>query len=118
MDEPKPLVASELSMETICGHLRIAKEYLQKGEEAYIEALRRSAIAYVCDHCNVTPGYVDGHEDLAVAVLVLIADMYDQRGRYVDASHPNRTVEAILSHHDYNLVPGIETAGGDDDAAG
>lgn len=98
------LVASQMSRDVICQHLRLDVRYVEPDEWAYIDALRRAAIEYVCDQCAVDGKYVDEHEDLAVAVLVLISDMYDQRGRYVDSRYANRTVEAILSHHDRNFI--------------
>ena len=111
----EPLKASELSKGTVCGHLRLDPDYVDDTEWSYIEALVRSAIAYVCDHCAVAPKYVDDHEDLAIAVLILACDMYDERGMYVDSAHHNRTVGTILSHHDRNL---IGKTGEVDDASG
>lgn len=112
MDDEMRLVASQLSKETVCGHLRLVAEAVTDAEWQHIEALRRAAIEYVCIHCAVTAEYVDEHEDLAIAVLVLISDMYDQRGMYVDLSNPNRTVEAILSHHDRNFLGSVDDATG------
>lgn len=98
------LKASELSKADICTHLRIDPEYMDETEWAYIQALQGAAISYICDHCAITAAYVDNHEDLAVATLILISDMYDERGRYVDSAHLNRTVECILGHHDRNFL--------------
>lgn len=102
------ICASCLDLDAICTHLRLEPDYVDETEEEYLMVLKSSAIAYVCDHCNVTADYVDDHPDLGIAVLVLISDMYDERGRYVDGKAANRTVEAILSHHDHNLVPCME----------
>lgn len=112
MDEVERLVASQLSKETVCGHLRLVPEAVDDAEWRYIDALRRAAIEYVCIHCAVDAEYVDEHEDLAIAVLVLISDMYDQRGMYVDSTNLNRTVEAILSHHDRNFLGSVDDATG------
>lgn len=102
------LVASKLSEEIICNHLRIDPQYMEAADRRYIVALKSAAISYICDHCAITPGEVDRHEDLAIAALILISDMYDQRGMYVDKAHINRTVETILSHHDRNFIGHLE----------
>ena len=47
---------------------------------------------------------MDAHEDLIVAVLVLCADLYENRVTAVDSANQNRTVEAILGMHRRNLV--------------
>lgn len=107
MSEDK-LVASTLTKETICGHLRIDPEYIEPTDWLYVQGLQRAAIAYICDHCAITPEEVDSHEDLAIATLILISDMYDERGMYVDRAHINRTVETILSHHDRNFIGHLE----------
>lgn len=112
-EETNKLVASELTKETICCHLRIDPSMIDGAEWHYIQALHRSAIDYVSIHCHRSYEYIDKHEDLAIAVLVLISDLYDERGMYVDSSHSNRTVETILSHHDQNFIGALE---GDDDA--
>lgn len=109
-NEASKLVASELGKETICNHLRIDPEYLDGAEWVYVQGLQRTAISYICDHCAITAAEVDKHEDLAVATLVLISDMYDERGRYVDSVHVNRTVETILSHHDRNFIGDLSEA--------
>lgn len=109
------LIASELDKETICSHLRLSPEMVDDTEYSYIEALKSSAIKYIEDHCARTAEYIDQHEDLAIAVLVLISDMYDERGMYVDSIHSNRTVETILSHHDQNFIGKLD---GDSDAIG
>lgn len=115
MDENNKLVASALDKTMICQHLRLDSEYVDETEWTYIQALQGAAMAYICDHCAITLDKVDESEDLAIATLMLISDMYDERGRYVDSAHPNRTVECILSHHDENF---IGTLDGDDYAVG
>lgn len=98
------LVASKLNQELICNHLRIDPEYMEPGEQVYLRGLKSAAISYICDHCGIDREEVDKHDDLAIATLILISDMYDERGRYVDSTHLNRTVETILSHHDQNFI--------------
>lgn len=98
-----PLVASALPRETVLRHLRLSEEYVDESEWEYISALVSAANSYICDQCGVDQGYIDEHEDLAIAALVLVADMYDQRERYVSSAHDNLTLRTILGHHDHNL---------------
>lgn len=106
-DETK-LVASALTKDQICCHLRIDPEFVDAAEWTYIQALRSAAISYICRHCAITTIEVDKSDELAIATLVLISDMYDERGRYVDSAHLNRTVETILSHYDRNFIGSLE----------
>jgi hypothetical protein len=89
-------------------------------------ALRDSAVAYVESHTGLpktsastttvasdgtsTTTYesdcLDAHEDVTMAVLALVSDMYDNRQMTVDSSNSNRLVESILSLHSVNLIPG------------
>lgn len=113
MAEVTPLVASKLDKETVCRHLRLDAEYVDEAEWKLIDAMRRSAIEYVCDHCAIDAAEVDTHEDLAIATLVLVSDMYDERSTTVDSRYDNRTVTTILSHHDRNFLGGeVDDASG------
>lgn len=47
---------------------------------------------------------MDEHEDLAIAVLVLCADLYENRLTTVDTANVNRTVSCILGMHCKNLI--------------
>lgn len=114
-EENPKLIASSLSKETICCHLRLSPDMVDEVEWAYIQSLKQVAIEYIETHCARTKDYIDEHEDLAIATLILISDMYDERGRYVDSSNLNRTVETIISHHDQNFIGKMEV---DTDAVG
>ena len=55
----------------------------------------------------LTEEEVAGHEDLAIAFLVLVQDMYDNRTLHPDtkyANSANRVVTSILDLHRRNLV--------------
>lgn len=97
---------SEITEGTLLTHLRIEPEWATESDRSLADACLKAARAFVRDHCNVSDEYMDEHEDLTVAVLVLAADMYDQRSAYAEQANPNLTVRAILSHHDFNLVEG------------
>lgn len=59
---------------------------------------------YVMNETGLTTEEAGNYEDLATAVLVLTADMYDNRSNSETAANSNRIVAAILGHHRRNLV--------------
>ena len=67
-------------------------------------ALLAAATAYVRSYTGLTDGEMDEHEDLAIAVLVLCADLYENRLTTVDTANVNRTVSCILGMHCKNLI--------------
>ncbi|WP_418831562.1 head-tail connector protein [Paraeggerthella sp.] len=95
---------SEMQESMILNHLRLHPDFVSDEDKTYIEALEIASIAFVEEYCNIDTAYIDAHEELTIAVLVLIGDMYDNRTRYVDKANLNRTVETILSLHDHNLI--------------
>ncbi len=102
--------ASELPESVVLNHLHLVPEYVTAADREYITALQQAAISFVCRYCSIDSEYVDSQDELAIAVLVLVGDMYDNRTRYVDKSNLNQTVETILSLHDHNIIGGDENA--------
>lgn len=103
--------ASELQASDLLAHLRVATRWASEADTAFAGACLDAARAYVADHCGIDAAYMDAHDDIAVAVLVLAGDMFDNRSAYVDDGYaPNRTVESILGHHSRNLVEGMADA--------
>ena len=97
---------SELNLSQICDYCRIMEDDLTDTEKVTIEAMRTAAINYCISYTALTEAQLDEHEDITIAVLALISDMYDNRLRYVDKGNVNRTVETILNLHCFNLIPG------------
>lgn len=104
---------SEIDKDTILCQLREEESALSQEELAYIDVLKDAAIDYVksetgingIDESDENGRKLDDHEDLTIAVLVLISDMYDNRQMTVGKGNPNRTVDTILGMHRFNLVP-------------
>lgn len=95
---------SEIGMSDICRQLRTEEKYLTDGDLALIPVLQKAAVEYVKSYTGLDDGEIDQHEDITVAVLVLISDMYDNRQMYVDKSNTNRVVETILGMYCTNLL--------------
>ncbi len=77
---------------------------MEEGEDISPETLLAAALSFVRGQTGLSDGEMDAHEDLTVAVLVLCADLYENRVTTVDSANQNRTVEAILGMHRRNLV--------------
>lgn len=69
----------------------------------YIEAAK----AYVYKYTGLTTSEADEAPDLAVAALVLIADMYDNKTMIPANANTNRVVWSILDMHSRNLLPEV-----------
>lgn len=91
---------SELRPEDVLHFLRL------DGTEGDVSpfVLLTAAVSYVRGYTGLTEEEMDEHEDLTVAVLVLCADLYENRMTTVDAGNVNRTVESILGMHCRNLI--------------
>lgn len=95
---------SEITRSEICSQLRIEEEYLQPEEAEYIEHLKKAAVEYVKGYTGLTAEEIEKHEDITIAVLVLISDMYDNRQMYIDKGNTNRVIETILGMYCTNLL--------------
>ena len=97
---------SELSVLSAVNYLRLDYGSLDDSEKDEIEMLIRAARDYVKSYTGLSDDEVDEHEDITVAALILVQDMFDNRSRYVQntSSQPNRTVETILNMHCVNLI--------------
>ena len=102
--------ASSLQAADVLNHLRVISDYASPEDIAFAGACLDAAKSYVRNHCNITDEYMDEHEELAIAVLVLAGDMFDSRNAYVDEDKPNMTLQTILGHHDMNMVEGERDA--------
>lgn len=95
---------SEISLDDMLRQVRIDRDYMAEGDEAHLNALKKAAIEYVKSYAGLTDEEIDKHEEITIAVLVLISDMYDNRQVTVDKNNVNRTVDAILYMHSKNLL--------------
>jgi len=99
---------SEITLDTICEHCRIDQDDLTDSETALVTAMKTAAVQYCAGQTGMTAEKLDEHEDITIAVLCLISDMYDNRQMYVDKRFANRTVDTILGMHCMILVEGTE----------
>ena len=81
-------------------------EYLRldEAQEPLIKPMMVAAKQYILDYTGMTEDDLDDHEDLYIAFMVLMQDMYDTRALYVDKNNVNRVVDSILFRHRTNFV--------------
>ena len=97
---------SQIGMNDICNHIREIRENLSDDDLIMLETMKKAAISYCCGQTGLEKEQLDEHEDIAIAVLSLIADMWDNRSATTEkTSNVNRTVDTILSMHCINLLP-------------
>lgn len=95
---------SEIAIEDICRQIREEIEYLTEEDKSHLEILKTAAIEYVKSYTGLDEEAIEENEDITIAVLVLISDMYDNRQMYVDKNNTNRVVETILGMYCINLL--------------
>lgn len=96
---------SKLSLEMILNHIREEKENLDENDLALLEAMKTAAVQYVVFQTGLEEQELDKYEDITIAILTLISDMWDNRSMTVQRSNVNRVVDSILGMHRTNLLP-------------
>ena len=96
---------SELTIPIIANYCRIMDDDVSDSENLSLEAMKSAAISYARSYTGLSDLEMERHEDITIAILTLIADMYDNRSMIVDKNNVNRTAEVILSMHAKNLLP-------------
>lgn len=76
-------------------------------EPNVLATAREAARQYILSYTGLTEAEADGCEDLTLAYMVLVQNMYDERNAAPDmkyANSQNKTVSTILNMHARNLV--------------
>ena len=64
---------------------------------AALEPMKAAAKEYLKSYTGLTAEELDEHEDLTIAYLILVGDMYDNRTTVVSSGAENKTLATILS---------------------
>ena len=91
---------SEVTDAVVSQFLRLPEET----EGLTISVMLAAAKQYVLSYTGKSMEAADELEDLTIALLVLCADMYDNRSMTVDSAEVNTTVRSILDMHSVNLI--------------
>lgn len=89
---------SEINSDNVAEYLRL--DDIPSSLDMYISGAK----AFVTSYTGLTVVELDEHEDITLAIMVIIQDMYDNRSMYVDKSNINKVVESVLNMHRRNLV--------------
>lgn len=95
---------SGITIKDVCRQIRTEEAYLTEDDREYLGILQRAAVEYVKSYTGLDGAAIDTHEDITIAVLVLISDMYDNRQMTVDKNNVNRVVDTILGMYCVNLL--------------
>ena len=96
------MALSTLSAATVANYLHI------EADDALIPSLIAAAKSYCCAYTGHTLTELDAFDDVDMAALIWISDMYDQRTEHTDKPVNNPAVETILSLYSCNLLPSID----------
>lgn len=67
-------------------------------------AFLAAAKSFIRSYTGLTFEQIDEHEDITIALFVLINDMHDNRAYAVQNDKVNRTVQTILDMHSVNYL--------------
>ena len=81
------------------------KENLTEQDLTLIQAMQDAAVSYCVGQTGLTKEEMDEHEDITIADLTLISDMWDNRSMSINRSNINRVIDTILGMHCINLLP-------------
>nr|DAM25549.1 MAG TPA: head tail connector [Caudoviricetes sp.] len=95
---------SEITFSDICRQIREEEAYVTEESRKHLSILQKAAVDYVKGYTGLDEAAIDTHEDITIAVLVLISDMYDNRQMTVDKNNVNRVVDTILGMYCVNLL--------------
>lgn len=83
----------------------IINNYLRSDEtELSIDVFLQAAKSFIKGYTGLTDELIDTHEDITVALLVLISDMYDNRQYTVNNDKVNVVAKSILNMYCTNLL--------------
>lgn len=100
---------SEIQLADICEHIHEIYGELTANEQRQLENIMLpAAVAFCAGQTGLSKEELDQHEDITIAVLEVIADMWDDRSMIVTNDKINPVVDRILFMHSNNLLPSAE----------
>lgn len=97
---------SEIKLSDIADYLRLEEgQYTEKELKMMFDAAKNFAQSQT----GLDGEGIDKHEDITIAILVLIQDMFENRTMCVEKSNVNKVVDSILGMYRTNFLPGVVT---------
>ncbi len=96
--------ASEVDQAYLIDYLRLDDP--EETVKREIDTSLAAGMAFVRSYTGLDDAEIDRREDITAALLVLVADMFENKNYYTDykSREANRTVETILGMHSVNLL--------------
>ena len=93
---------STITPDDVILHARL--DDVSKEEMMHLQVIINSAQSFCLSYTGLTEEEADEYPDMALAAMILAADMYDVRSYTVDKDTVNPTVSTILGMHSRNLL--------------
>lgn len=91
-------------------NLTFVKEYLRQDnseDDALIQLLLDASKDYIVNYTGLSLEQLEQYQDVCIAVLVLVAEFYDNRTISINDKlnlRVNTMLESLLSRHSINLI--------------
>lgn len=105
----REMKVSEITRDVILIHIRELKENLDETDIKNLEGMKTAAISYCTGYTGLSEKELDSFEDITIAVLAVISDMWDNRSFTVEKAVLNPLIDNILGLHSTNLLPKEES---------
>lgn len=73
-------------------------------DDRLIEGITVASKAFILAYTGIAPELIDGFEDLTIALLILCAEMYDNRAVTVESNKIGFVIKQLLDSHSINLI--------------
>ena len=94
------MTANQVSVEDVKEYLRLD----DNEDDAAIGTILTAAKSFIQSYTGLSALETDKYEDLTAAVLVLVAEMYDNRLYTVESDKINPIAKSIMDLHAVNLL--------------
>lgn len=93
---------SEITVDQLIDYIR--EDNPDESVKKQVSIMRAAAISYMIGYTGQTADYLDEHDEFDAVLMVLVADMYDNRSLIVDNDKQNPFVISVLDMHRVNLL--------------
>lgn len=95
---------SEITTKELSDYLRLDDP--TETEFSELARMKQRAASFMKSYTGLGDEEIDSHDEMAQALLVLVADMFENRNLYIEgkASNINKMAESILAMHSVNLL--------------
>ena len=91
---------SEVTLAEVKNYLHV----YHSEDDKLISGILIAARTFVKNYTGISPENLDTSEDLSMAVLILCAELYDNRVFTVEKNAVNPVIQALLDMHSVNLL--------------